>query len=86
MNTVFLAVSANGLSAARDLARNAGAVVWCNARAISADEFENLPRGTLTRFSQALNSKSAVADAIETIAEHHPGSTICVETSIQEAH
>ena len=85
MNTVFLAVSANGLSAARDLARDAGAAVWCDARAISADEFEKLPPGTLTRFSQALDNKSAVADAIDTIAEHHPGSTIFVETSVQEA-
>lgn len=85
MATVLLAVSASGLNKARDLARNTGASVWCDARAISADEFKELPPGTLTRFAHALDSNAAVADAVETIAEHHPGTTVFVEASLPAA-
>ena len=67
MDTVLLSITEGGLAAARRLAEATGASVWCDSRAISADEFSNVPLGTLTRFVHAIDDDKRLADALDTI-------------------
>ncbi len=78
---VFLAISPGGLSEALRLAGSEGDAVWCGSDAISEEEFEAHEPGRLTRFSYPLldAGSAAIADALETIAEHHPAKRVWVE-------
>jgi hypothetical protein len=79
---VFLAITPDGLSKAMQMAATTGTSVWCGADAISELDYANLkPRG-LSRFNYQLGSLDAdsMADALQTIGEHHPGETVWVES------
>jgi hypothetical protein len=78
---VFLALTPAGLSEAMALA-NGQFPVWCTAEAISESAFAALATENVTRFVYSVagpNPTMAVADALETISEHHPGQRIWVE-------
>jgi hypothetical protein len=78
---VFLALSPKGLADALDRATKTGEAVWCGAEAVSEEEFRCAGLKSVSRFAYGLaaeNSES-LADAVATIAEHHPGQSIWVE-------
>jgi hypothetical protein len=78
---VFLALTPAGLFEAIALA-NGEVPVWCTAEAISESEFSELAAENVTRFvysTSGPNPMIAVADALETISEHHPGQRVWVE-------
>ena len=78
---VFLTLTPAGLSEAIVLA-NGQFPVWCTADAITESEFSVLATENVTRFVYSVsgpNPTMAMADAIETISEHHPGQRIWVE-------
>jgi len=78
---VYLAITPQGLTHALHAVEKCAAPTWCGSDAISESDFENSKCTTLTRFSYALRGESSevLADAIETIEEHHPGETIWIE-------
>ena len=78
---VFLTLTPVGLSEAIVLA-NGQFPVWCTADAITESEFSVLAAENVTRFVYSVsgpNPTMAMADAIETISEHHPGQRVWVE-------
>ena len=83
MSTVLLALTESGLAAARRIATTADTVVWCDARAISDEQFEELEASTVTRFAHAVEGDEAIDDALHTIEQHHPGSTVFVEANLR---
>lgn len=81
---VYLALTPQGL---RDILHDAAAVdmpVWCGADALSEAEFESLERGNITRFNYSLADAdmATVQDALATIAEHHPGERVWIESAV----
>ena len=77
---VFLAISPRGLSEVLLLAQHCHPV-WCGANSVSEEEYRALEGKNLSRFNYELShSKPEVmAEAVDTIAEHHPGQVIWVE-------
>jgi hypothetical protein len=79
---IFLAVTPLGLADALAVATTTDAV-WCGADAISETDYAALAARP-SRFSYSLSGEGAqesIADALETIEEHHPGQRIWVETA-----
>ena len=78
---VFLAITPAGLHHAITLAKASSFAIWCGADAITESEYEKLRGLNISRFTYALAGEShdVIERALETIAEHHPGSTIWVE-------
>lgn len=77
---VYLALTPQGLQEILDTAELAEVAVWCSADAISGDAFENLDRGNITRFLHPLADAATVRNALWTIADHHPGERIWIES------
>lgn len=78
---VFFAFTPAGLSEAMVLARGQFPV-WCSADAITDSEFSALAVENATRFVYSVsgpNPTMAMADALATISEHHPGQRVWVE-------
>jgi hypothetical protein len=78
---VFLAISPEGLQRALHLASEANLPIWCGTDAISDVDYGKLAGRNVSRFVYPLRGASAQAlqDAIDTIAEHHPGEPVWVE-------
>ena len=81
---VFLAITPKGLAEALDLAKSNSSPVWCGSDAISEDEYSSRTGANLSRFIYPLSAQpaSVIEGALETIAEHHPGETIWVESHV----
>jgi hypothetical protein len=79
---VFLAISKEGLAEALQLVGPVGDAVWCGSNAISEDEDRSRADSNLSRFVYPIDGSdgAAIADAMQTIEEHHPGERIWVET------
>jgi len=80
---VYLALEPKAASEAIRLATSAGWSVWVGSDAITQEEHYRLC-GTglsVTRFSYPLAEATpeVIADALETIGEHHPGEIIWVQ-------
>lgn len=78
---VFLAISPEGLQHALQLASGANLPIWCGTDAISDVEYAKLAGRNVSRFIYPLREASAevLQDAVDTIAEHHPGEPVWVE-------
>lgn len=78
---VVLALTPNGLREALNLLETQKISVWCGADAISEAEFKALEGKAVSRFVHGLadGNAEALADAVGTIEEHHPGEIILVE-------
>lgn len=78
---VYLAITRNGLAEALRIAAAINGVVWCGADAISEADYANSQHQNLSRFNYELGNrdKAALADAMQSITEHHPGSVVWVE-------
>jgi len=78
---VFLAITPAGLRQAIALSKASPFAIWCGADAIDEAEYKSLRGVDLSRFTYALagESREVVNGALETIAEHHPNTTIWVE-------
>lgn len=78
---IFLAITPAGLAEALREATPDDAV-WCSADAISDAAFKSLGATNLTRFVHTLSgadSHDALAAALDTIDEHHPGQVVWIE-------
>ena len=77
---VFLALTSSGLQDALQL-RGPLLAIWCGANVISAEEYKLRAVPVLTRFdySPRASDGDAIARAIDTIEQHHPGETVWVE-------
>jgi len=80
---VFLALTRSGLEQLVSVIGHTPSPLWVNDGVLAADEREKL-RATgvdLTNFTSPIapEDRSAVAGAVDTIAEHHPGQSIWVE-------
>jgi len=78
---VFLAITPAGLVEAIRLAGSANPV-WCGADAITEEDFAENAAGNVTRFDYSLlkpDQAQAIAGALITIEEHHPGERVWVE-------
>jgi hypothetical protein len=78
---VFLAITKNGLNDALRTAAEIDAAVWCGVDAISEGDYSNRQHKNLSRFDYELGNRdgAALADAIQTINEHHPGEVVWIE-------
>lgn len=78
---VFLALTPAGFRHAIALSKVSPFQVWCGADAISDSDYEVLETVDGSRFIYPLAGEpSAILEgAIETIAEHHPNTTVWVE-------
>ena len=78
---VFLAITPTGLRRAITLAKASPFAIWCGADAVTESECEKLRGLNISRFTYALigESRDVIEGALETIAEHHPDSSIWVE-------
>ena len=81
---VFLAITPQGLANALELAQANSSSVWCGSDAIGEAEYANRHVTNLSRFIYPLSGQpnSVIADAVDTISEHHPGETIWVESNV----
>ncbi|NDZ15404.1 hypothetical protein C7T35_40435 [Variovorax sp. WS11] len=63
------------------MAAATGVFVWCGADAISELDYASRKYPGLSRFNYELtdNEADVMADALETIGEHHPGETVWIE-------
>jgi hypothetical protein len=81
---VFLALTPGGLSEALLLA---GGIhpVWCCPSAISEDAFKAKHLPNLTRFAYSIaapaGAPSPLAQALDTIDQHHPGERVWLENA-----
>jgi hypothetical protein len=78
---VFLAWTSDGLREAISLAQGRDPV-WCFACAISEQAFLDLEVRKFTRFNWTPGEPGEIqqlADALDTIEEHHPGERVWVE-------
>lgn len=84
---IFLALTRCGLNEAIELCECVDGVIWCGSDAISEHEFRGLTELTVTRFTYPLEGADAetLADVLATIAEHHPGKKIWVESTLQSS-
>ena len=80
---MFLAITPAGLAQALATAGQQDAV-WCGSDAIDQESYERLPSPQPSRFDFPLggdDGAETIAGTLPTIAEHHPGLPIWVETS-----
>jgi len=78
---VYLALTPEGLLEAIS-ASNGMSPIWCGAEAISEEDFSRLAAKDVTRFQHTISGPeqpAAIADALATIREHHPGHRVWVE-------
>lgn len=82
-NVVLLAITPNGLKDALREAARSGTTIWCGAGAVSEEDFNALKVPGLTRFNYPLEERDplVLADALDTIEEHHPGEVVWVEAA-----
>lgn len=80
---VFLAITPKGLKNALREAARSGAAVWCGADAVSEEDFDTLKVRGLTRFDYQLQARDllVLADALDTIDQHHPGEVVWIEAA-----
>jgi hypothetical protein len=85
---VLLAITAEGLGEAIELAKLRHFPVWCGANAISEQDCALLTEVNLSRFTYSLDNAGTeeIADALTTIAEHHPGQRIWIECNNYMLH
>jgi hypothetical protein len=80
---VFLALGSNAAAEAVGAARLCGAAVWVGSDAMSHDDHYRIASEgvNLTRFEYPLSGvdASVVEEAVEMVAQHHPGETIWVQ-------
>lgn len=83
---VFLAITPNGLKDALREAASSGTSVWCGAGAVSEEDFDARKVPGLTRFDYSLEDRDplVLADALDTIEQHHPGEVVWVEAAASE--
>jgi hypothetical protein len=83
MEMIYLAITPKGLQDALQIAAEMGATVWCGADAMTKEEFDAYVGSNVSRFNYSLNdaTEDVLAGAIDTMREHHPGSTIWVESN-----
>lgn len=83
---VFLALTESGLKSALSLAEKECHPVWCGSNAISEEAYAALNWNKLSRFNYDLSAADpeVIADALDTIAQHHPDSVVWVEASSTE--
>jgi hypothetical protein len=84
---VFLAITQQGLAEAVRVSSKTGEPVWCGAEAVSESTFAASVPSNVSRFVYGLTGENVVLleDALDTIAEHHPGQSIWVEAVPREA-
>lgn len=76
---IFLAITPSGLADALRAAGESDAI-WCGSDAITEADYAMLKHANLSRFIYALADGRLISDAMDTIAEHHPGQNIWVES------
>lgn len=78
---VLLAITPEGLQRALQLASDANLSIWCGSDAVSDADYSKLAGRNVSRFVYPLRGASteALQDAVDTIAEHHPGEPVWVE-------
>lgn len=83
---VYLALTPQGLQEILDAPEVAKIPVWCGTDALSEAEFEKLARDNVTRFTYSFANadKATIEGALSTIAEHHPGESVWVESVVFE--
>ena len=77
---IFLAITSTGLAQALRAAAENDAI-WCGSDAISEADYAARQWPNLSRFTESLEDRVLIDDAVSTIEEHHPGQTIWVEVS-----
>lgn len=77
---IFLAITSTGLAQALRAATENDAV-WCGSDAISEADYAARQWPKLSRFTDSLEDRVLIDDAVSTIEEHHPGHTIWVEAT-----
>lgn len=83
---VFLAITPNGLKDALREAARSGTTVWCGAGAVSERDFDALKVPGLARLDYPIEERDplALAVALDTIDQHHPGEVVWVEAAASE--
>lgn len=83
---VYLALTPQGLRALLAASEAKNVPIWCSADALSEEEFEQLERGNVTRFTYSFANAdiATMKDALSTIEEHHPGELVWVESTVFE--
>ena len=80
---VFLALEPNAAAEAIAIARHTGAAVWVGSDAMTHEQHYAIAADgvNLTRFAYPLSwvEGEVVAEALETVREHHPGETVWVQ-------
>jgi hypothetical protein len=80
---VYLALTVAGARELADLAQREKMPVWLNSGTLNERQIQKLREAGLnvTTFTKRVDPADleAIADAVSTIAEHHPGHTIWVE-------
>jgi hypothetical protein len=77
---VLLAITPTVLENALQLVAKTGFPVWCGADAISEFDYASRKLHGLSRFNYELSDPDAMADALHTVGEHHPGDTVWIES------
>ena len=83
---IYLAITPAGLTDALNTATTTDAV-WCGSKAVSEAEYALMPIKP-SRFTYSFADESAADDlegALHTMAEHHPGQRIWVESTPSQA-
>lgn len=82
---VFLAITSAGLAEAIALSNESPFPIWCGSDAIGEEEYQKLSGVDLSRFIYPLSGEpnEVIVGALETIAEHHPGENIWVESNVR---
>lgn len=80
MPMIFLAITSAGLAQALRAATENDAV-WCGSDAISEADYAARQWPSLSRFTDSLEDRVLIDDAVSTMEEHHPGQTIWVEAT-----
>ena len=80
---VYLALTAAGARELVDLAQREKMPIWLNNGALNKQQVQHLREAGLnvSVFTKRVDpaDSEAIADAVSTIAEHHPGHTVWVE-------
>jgi hypothetical protein len=83
---VFLALTRSGLEQLVGVIGHTPSPLWVNHGVLTAEELKELREQgiDLTNFTNriALEDQTAVASAVDTIAEHHPDQSIWVEYAL----
>ena len=81
---VYPAIEPSAAAEAIELSRQSGAALWLGADAIDPEEHACLVKSVLniTRFAYPLSgaSEATLLQSIATVAQHHPGETIWVQS------